>query len=954
MPCIKILKFEEALSALKARAKSSTNDDDDDVHCMNSSIELMLTDPFSLQRLNRPCRGREWKHDQYFNLSSYLSWNSTRVEPLCPVCQAIVTIDDVLCDELVARLLQELPSDIVKVIINTEDFTFSYTSENNHDLQEKTKLSNEIIDLTGDSDIDDSSDDENEVIILGTTKKNLEETASQLFTHTRKITDLSPLDTPLNIDFDWPLKRVQSVVQVSISSMIALLKSWHAYDITTRVSGIGSMAANSIVNELRFGRVFNGQIGSEEEFIDELIKIPRIGPQLSRRLLAALQAAAHIQALYIARRQAELQRRQAELQRREAELQRVDQCENIVRDQTLESARCCFGHSYACFHCLSVHDSLRALALHIVTIHNSEIAKPKMLQRSEYHSFHATLKKYLLHQEINEQQDDSERYAFGCSFVCFHVGCLSGFQTVANLQNHVLAHHNGVLSKPRDLKEIDRESLDLYLQIYAQREESERYASRPFVCFADKCLTDYTSCQALKKHVLNQHAGILAPAKEPKAFCPNVIMKSSIGTRFCAFNEEFVCFHSSCLASFLTKKKLNKHFKAKHDGVRSPVRDLNDCDPILLHPTLRIARATKIATENSADSEKYMSHKYVCYHKQCRYIFSSLDLLASHTNDIHNGHFVKPHPFASQDLTVAPPKAKKKKASGDFICSICQNRSFKLYSSLKQHWECKHATDLLPPEDSFTIEPPAKKQNLSQVTESSVLPQQNIQQHLKISNNTTSSAESTRQIQQQIIDPPEIPPQIDSPAKKQNVSQVTESSVLPQQNLQQQLKISSNTTSSAGPTRQIQQQIINPPEIPRQPSQHRSLVPPSQLDNHRPSIRTIPNATRPQMNSALPSTIDQARPIPLDPRRRLSLSFTSHLDDHLAPLPTSRHQDQNRYRHHDSTDNSRYSSHHHESRKRSWNDRDDHQSRPYRYHRHHPQSNHRSRHDYHYEVRPRL
>jgi len=72
--------------------------------CGLKTVSLM--DGYSEKRISVACRGRKCVHASVFDLGSYVAFNVLRQQaPKCPVCCEALGSEDLLADELVARLL---------------------------------------------------------------------------------------------------------------------------------------------------------------------------------------------------------------------------------------------------------------------------------------------------------------------------------------------------------------------------------------------------------------------------------------------------------------------------------------------------------------------------------------------------------------------------------------------------------------------------------------------------------------------------------------------------------------------------------------------------------------------------------------------------------------------------------------------------------------------------------
>lgn len=101
---ILLLPFAEAVEALLQRTSN-----------LIDSFELPLIDSYTLKRQTVPCRGLNCKHNDTFDLQTFVAHNSRNIDTRCPVCDHMTPVCDLRQDALVLRLLGAIQNDAIQL-----------------------------------------------------------------------------------------------------------------------------------------------------------------------------------------------------------------------------------------------------------------------------------------------------------------------------------------------------------------------------------------------------------------------------------------------------------------------------------------------------------------------------------------------------------------------------------------------------------------------------------------------------------------------------------------------------------------------------------------------------------------------------------------------------------------------------------------------------------------------
>ena len=76
-------------------------------------VTVSLLDPWSHKRIETPCRGKMCSHVLVFDLQTFLECRQDK----CHVCDKLCTVDDLIVDEDIERILKDAPSNVDKVMM---------------------------------------------------------------------------------------------------------------------------------------------------------------------------------------------------------------------------------------------------------------------------------------------------------------------------------------------------------------------------------------------------------------------------------------------------------------------------------------------------------------------------------------------------------------------------------------------------------------------------------------------------------------------------------------------------------------------------------------------------------------------------------------------------------------------------------------------------------------------
>jgi len=514
---VRVLPFDLALASLKKRGQS----DDEDIKC--SSFQVNLLDQYSLKRLEVPVRGQGCDHQQCFELQSYAAWNATRVTPLCPLCSLGVDPATLYVDELFLRLLAAVPKDVDKVTLDADNGTYTHEGddhaglilqgektnhpdENNNGLSDeqsakkKSNLSEEeeeggkksnLPAAGGVIDLCDDSDDDSDVVWLenpGATKKpklsggsiadadDVEAAAFKKTTNTQKLLSALPEVEVKPAKLEWGSATTHSGGSSAAGGpsgptttlrggatpreLAAVLRTWRPEDMRESISGVGPSIAQALADAARYGDGLSQPNVTLEDVRGLVLSVPRVGPSLADRIVAALLS--------------ELNRRTLE---REIERRRVEQQRSRSLVMFAESRR------------LEVELERRRRRSHA-----EELERRRQLLSS------------LVLEKVRAQESASAQVALS-PFACFHDDCKgTTFQSRDVLVRHVTGKHGGVLAPPKQFPDVRR--VCLTITSATQALASIGVTAAPFRCHHPPCKGRSFHLSGLVQHTAATHGGV--------------------------------------------------------------------------------------------------------------------------------------------------------------------------------------------------------------------------------------------------------------------------------------------------------------------------------------------------------------------------------------------------------------------------------------------------------------
>ncbi|CAL8092728.1 unnamed protein product [Calicophoron daubneyi] len=112
-------------------ANDECGDDDDDI-VMPNTLPVQLLCPLSKCRIEVPVRGRDCRHVQCYDATTYLIINERKPSWKCPVCDQKARYDDLIVDGLLMEVLSSKKSHDVDEVVFHDDG--SWSTENDEDI----------------------------------------------------------------------------------------------------------------------------------------------------------------------------------------------------------------------------------------------------------------------------------------------------------------------------------------------------------------------------------------------------------------------------------------------------------------------------------------------------------------------------------------------------------------------------------------------------------------------------------------------------------------------------------------------------------------------------------------------------------------------------------------------------------------------------------------------------
>ncbi|VDP54148.1 unnamed protein product [Schistosoma margrebowiei] len=88
----------QLLNTVQSLARNENDDDDDDDLVMPNTLPVQLLCPLSKCRIEVPVRGRNCRHVQCYDATTYLIINERKPTWNCPVCDGKAVYEDLIVD----------------------------------------------------------------------------------------------------------------------------------------------------------------------------------------------------------------------------------------------------------------------------------------------------------------------------------------------------------------------------------------------------------------------------------------------------------------------------------------------------------------------------------------------------------------------------------------------------------------------------------------------------------------------------------------------------------------------------------------------------------------------------------------------------------------------------------------------------------------------------------------